>query len=362
MIPWVDPLAGWTVAITAQRRATEQAELLQHRGADVVMAPLVDSAALDDSAVRAATVELLDGPVDAIVVASGVGLRAWMAMAWTWGLGERLTDLLRCSHVHARGAKAAGALVSEGIDLQRRTPHETMAEVLGELLANGVAGRRIGVQQHGGDMSGFTAALTDAGACVMPVVIYRVGPSSDGPQTHSLSVMARRGGLDGMTFTSPAAVAGLLELEGVTDDLRRHQVVCACVGPVTAAAADRAGLPGIIQASPHRMGSMVRALGERMARRGRSLEVAGVSVRHQGARLDVGGAEVRLTPRERRLLEVMLDTDGAVVSKERLAATVWDTEVDAHTVEVTVNRLRRKLGPAAIALETSNRRGYRIAV
>jgi DNA-binding response OmpR family regulator len=58
----------------------------------------------------------------------------------------------------------------------------------------------------------------------------------------------------------------------------------------------------------------------------------------------------------------MLATDGAVVSKERLAAIAWDTTVDAHTVEVTVNRLRRKLGPAAAALETSNRRGYRIAV
>ena len=33
-----------------------------------------------------------------------------------------------------------------------------------------------------------------------------------------------------------------------------------------------------------------------------------------------------------------------------------------HTVEVTVNRLRTKLGRAAVALETSNRRGYRLAM
>jgi DNA-binding response OmpR family regulator len=76
----------------------------------------------------------------------------------------------------------------------------------------------------------------------------------------------------------------------------------------------------------------------------------------------VDGAEVRLTPRERRLLDAMLATGGAVVSKERLADTAWDAPVDAHTVEVAVNRLRRKLGPAAAVLETSNRRGYRIAV
>ena len=50
-----------------------------------------------------------------------------------------------------------------------------------------------------------------------------------------------------------------------------------------------------------------------------------------------------------------------MLSKERLAATAWDAPVDDHTVEVAVNRLRRKLGPAALALETTNRRGYRIA-
>ena len=47
---------------------------------------------------------------------------------------------------------------------------------------------------------------------------------------------------------------------------------------------------------------------------------------------------------------------------ERLAEVAWDGPVDGHTVEVAVNRLRRKLGPAAAALETANRRGYRIAV
>jgi DNA-binding response OmpR family regulator len=36
--------------------------------------------------------------------------------------------------------------------------------------------------------------------------------------------------------------------------------------------------------------------------------------------------------------------------------------VSEHAVEVAVNRLRVKLGPAAVALETTNRRGYRLAV
>jgi DNA-binding response OmpR family regulator len=107
---------------------------------------------------------------------------------------------------------------------------------------------------------------------------------------------------------------------------------------------------------------MLRALGEAMATKGTTFSAGGVRVRHQGQRVQVDDAVVRLTPRERRLLEAMLATPGAVLSKERLAATAWDDPVDGHTVEVTVNRLRRKLGPAAGAVETTNRRGYRIAV
>jgi DNA-binding response OmpR family regulator len=134
------------------------------------------------------------------------------------------------------------------------------------------------------------------------------------------------------------------------------------VGPVTARAAHEAGLGELVVAEPHRLGSMVRALGEHLVDRGHTFEVAGATLRIQGARIAVEGVEARLTPRERRLLDAMLATQGAVLSKERLTSLAWDELVDEHTVEVAVNRLRRKLGPAAAVLETTNRRGYRIAI
>jgi len=71
---------------------------------------------------------------------------------------------------------------------------------------------------------------------------------------------------------------------------------------------------------------------------------------------------VRLTPRERTLLAAMVSAGGAVLSKRSLSQLAWASTVSEHTVEVTMNRLRAKLGPAAAALETSNRRGYRLAV
>ncbi len=358
----MDPLAGWTVAVTAERRAAEQTELLQRRGAEVVLAPLVASSPVPETASRQATAELVDARPDVLVATSGVGLRTWIAMAWTWDLAEPLLDALRDARVVARGSKAYGVLVGEDVEVAWRPPSETMTEVLDALLADGVAGRRIGVQLHGGDLTWFVTALRDAGAEVVAVPVYRVHPTESPRSAERLAQAASRGELDAVTCTSAAAVEALASIDGLVEDLRRDGVACACVGEVTAAAARRAGLPEVVAGDPSRLGAMVRTLGEHLATRGRTLDLAGTTLRHQGARLEVDGVEARLTPRERKLLEVLLATDGAVLSKERLASSAWDTEVDGHTVEVAVNRLRRKLGPAALALETTARRGYRIAV
>ncbi|HVW31114.1 MAG TPA: winged helix-turn-helix domain-containing protein, partial [Acidimicrobiia bacterium] len=155
------------------------------------------------------------------------------------------------------------------------------------------------------------------------------------------------------------AAAGGAELLG---RLEAAGVICACVGPVTAAAAEAAGLPGVVTARPSRLGSMIGGLAEALAGRARSFVVAGQTGRLQGTRLTIGDDEVRLTPRERTLLEAMVSAGGAVLSKRTLSQVAWTEPVSEHAVEVAVNRLRSKLGPAAAALETTNRRGYRLAV
>jgi DNA-binding winged helix-turn-helix (wHTH) protein len=50
----------------------------------------------------------------------------------------------------------------------------------------------------------------------------------------------------------------------------------------------------------------------------------------------------------------------AVVPEATLLRRVWDGSGDEHAVEVTVARLRRRLGPAGAALCTVPRRGYRL--
>jgi uroporphyrinogen-III synthase len=358
----VEHLAGWTVAVTAERRAQEQAELLQRRGADVVLTPLVSSRAVDEAEVLGATRTLLAQPLDLVVASSAVGLRTWLAMAWTWDLADDVLHALRAATVIARGPKAAGVLVGDEIDVDWTSSAETLAAILEAPALRDLAGRRVGVLLPGSDTTWFLDELRSRGADVVPVPVFEAGPTDAAPPRDRLLEAAARGGLDAVTFTSPAAVEAVAGVPGLLDHLAANAVVAACVGPVTARAAHEAGLGELVVAEPHRLGSMVRALGEHLVDRGHTFEVAGATLRIQGARIAVEGVEARLTPRERRLLDAMLATQGAVLSKERLTSLAWDELVDEHTVEVAVNRLRRKLGPAAAVLETTNRRGYRIAI
>lgn len=360
----MDPLAGWTVAVTAERRAREQAELLQRRGATVLLVPTVRSERVDDAAVRGATAAVVQAPPDLCVASSAPAVQGWIASAWSWGLGPALARALLGATIVPRGASTAGALVGEGFDVDRAAGADTLSEVLENLTRHGVAGKRVAVLLHGSEMTWFAGALEELGATVIQVPVYRLNTPDLGADLTRLGEAATLRELDAVTFTSQAAVRNLAAVGGpdLLGRLAAAGVVCACVGPVTAGAAVTAGLPGVVTAEPHRLGSMIGLLAEHLGRRGREFEVAGLRVRVQGAQVAVDGREVRLTPRERTLLEAIVAAGGAVLSKRTLSQVAWNGAVSEHTVEVTVNRLRSKLGPAAGVLQTSNRRGYRLAV
>jgi uroporphyrinogen-III synthase len=358
----MDPLAGWTVAVTAERRAMEQVDLLQRRNATVLLVPTVRAERVDDATVRAATTALVERPPDLWVASSAAAVQGWIATAWSWGLGSSLVRALRTAAILARGASTAGALVGEGFDVDWRGGADTLSELLDHLAERGVAGLRVAVLPHGSDMTWFAQALEQLGADVTEIPVYRLrAPELDARVTRLRDAAALRE-LDAITFTSQTAVRNLIAAGGpeLLDRLAAAEVLCACVGPVTARAAQDLGLPGVVTAEPSRLGSMIGLLAQHLGRRGREFEVAGLAVRVQGARVAIDGHEVRLTPRERTLLAAMVAVGGAVLSKRTLSQLAWNSAVSEHTVEVTVNRLRAKLGPAAVALETSNRRGYRL--
>jgi DNA-binding response OmpR family regulator len=73
------------------------------------------------------------------------------------------------------------------------------------------------------------------------------------------------------------------------------------------------------------------------------------------------GRELSLTRKEFALLELLLVSDGAVVSAEEFLERVWDEHLDplSNTLAVTMARLRRKLGDPDL-IETVVGSGYRL--
>src|SRR5882724_4292903 len=123
----MDPLAGWTVAVTAERRARELVDLLQRRGATVLLVPTVRAERVDDATLRSATAAVVDRPPDLWVASTAAGVQGWIATAWSWGLGPALTETLRRAAVVARGVSTAGALVGEGFDVDWRAGADTLS-------------------------------------------------------------------------------------------------------------------------------------------------------------------------------------------------------------------------------------------
>lgn len=68
----------------------------------------------------------------------------------------------------------------------------------------------------------------------------------------------------------------------------------------------------------------------------------------------------RLTRKERELLNILMQNPGRCISRETLLTTVWKYSQGARTrtVDVHVQRLRRKLGRDAAAIKTIVRLGY----
>ncbi|WP_418957345.1 uroporphyrinogen-III synthase [Streptomyces tritici] len=361
------PLAGFTVGVTAARRADELAALLRRRGAAVVHGPALRIVPLaDDTELLAATKELISDAPDVVVATTAIGFRGWIEAAEGWGCGEELLACLRGVELLARGPKVKGAVRAAGLTEEWSPSSESMAEVLERLLAEGVAGRRIALQLHGEPLPGFVEALTAAGAEVVGVPVYRWMPPEDLAPLDRLLDQALAGALDAVTFTSAPAAASLLtraEDRGVLPELLgalRHEVLAVCVGPVTALPLQARGIE-TLQPERFRLGPLVQLLCRELPARARTFPVAGRSIEIRGHAVLVDGVLRPVPPAGMALLAALVRKPGWVVSRADLLRALPGAGRDEHAVETAMARLRTALGAPKL-IQTVVKRGYRLAV
>ena len=116
--------------------------------------------------------------------------------------------------------------------------------------------------------------------------------------------------------------------------------------------------------SLHELEARVRALLRRSREtRLNRIEYAGLGFEQKSREFYAGGQRLSLPPRERSVLEILIRQGGQVISKESIAARIFnfDDEASPTCIELYVHRLRRRLDAFGVLIETQRGRGYLLA-
>ena len=237
-IRWFEdrPLFGRRVLVPRTRaQAGTLSQRLRERGAQPIEIPTIEIQPVEDSA-------RLDGALRSLHTYAWVVFVSVNGVQEAFGRMERLgldARAFGAARVCAVGSATATALRERGIvaDLQ---PRESVSESIVDGLSEaGIAGERVLLLRAEAGREALSLGLEQAGALVDDVAVYRT-VTPEGSRERVRDLLSGQG-VDAIALTSSSTLTNLLSLlEGDASAL--DSVVVACIGPVTAATAQAAGL------------------------------------------------------------------------------------------------------------------------
>jgi uroporphyrinogen III methyltransferase/synthase len=265
---WFDsrPLFGRRIVVTRSReQAGELIDMLEERGAEAISAPTIRITPPEDSgALERACAEA--GTFDWIVFTSANGVDHFMRCVLAAGDVRSLKGVRFCT----TGPSTASRLQRYGIRVDL-TPAEYRAEAIVEALktTGSLAGSRFLLPRADAARDVLADELREAGAEVTDVVAYRtvLADGGDGESGHDVYRMLLDRQVDAITFTSASTVKSFVQIVGHEQavDLLRTTVV-ACIGPVTAEAAQQLGIATTVMPDDYTVPHLVDALVEYFSR------------------------------------------------------------------------------------------------
>jgi uroporphyrinogen-III synthase len=266
---------GARVAILEARREGELAELVRRRGGVPVSAPAVAEEGVD---ARAEVEGLLDSfareDAPLVVFTTGAGVEALFAAARAAGRAPALHALLARATLACRGPKPVAALAREGLRAAALAAEPyTEPELLDALAPLRVEGRAAALLHHGERSPTLARALAARGARLTELTLYAWRLPADLGPLRALVEELERGSVDAALFTSQIQARHLFAIaeelgraEAVRSALRMRTVV-ASIGPTCTRALEALGVPPAVVPDRPKMGALVGALAEYLARR-----------------------------------------------------------------------------------------------
>lgn len=104
----------------------------------------------------------------------------------------------------------------------------------------------------------------------------------------------------------------------------------------------------------------IRALLRRDFNNATTVSVGDLTFDTVGRVLRRGEEIIELSPREYAVLEILIHNLGALVTKQKMAALLgdWDAQVTFNAVDIIIHRLRKKLEPFGLKLQTIRGLGF----
>ncbi len=249
------PLRGRRLLVTrGLEKGDLLAALLEEAGATVVRVPLIEPVQLVSDVALQAAFNRLRGAAGRGASQPWVVLTSETAVTLVArALGEAALAQVR---VAAVGPATAAALRARGIEADLVAPGQEADSLAADLGATEIAGVGVLVVAAAGGRDVVAPVLRSAGAEVEVVEAYRsVMPEG---ATETLRAVAGTG-MDAVTFTSGSTVRHFAAAIAEPPPW-----IAACIGPVTAEAARRAGWERIVVAREHTAAGLAAVMIERL--------------------------------------------------------------------------------------------------
>ena len=260
----MNALQGIRIAVTrALSQSDDFAASLQAAGATVHICPLIRIETTVDQA-QWQHVKRRIGEYAWVVFTSVNGVEQFARLLNADGMDHTSLGDARVACV---GPATATAARKHGFTVAAIPNVFTGAAVAGTIAQMGVSpGVRILLARAGGGGSELPRELRALGAEVDDFELYRSVPDSDG--AGRLRAHLATGDVDLLTFTSGSAVTYFVEKIG-----NPAKTAVAVIGPSTAHAARRLGVPVDIEADPHTTAGLIKAIIDYYAAGGGKSEV-----------------------------------------------------------------------------------------
>ncbi|MCP4172454.1 MAG: uroporphyrinogen-III synthase [Fuerstiella sp.] len=248
--------------------------LIERFDGHAMIAPSMQQVPFEENAVALDAIrQVISGAVSHMVLLTGVGTETMLKVAAAQDLEQGLLQSMGRMPLLVRGPKPAAVLQRHGLKFTVKAPEpNTWRELLTAIDEAQIElnNQNVAVQEYGIPNPELCDGLTSRGATVLPIPVYRWALPDDIAPLRQAIRQTIDGEIDALLFTSAQQVRHVLKIAeqmAQRDEWlsSANRTVVGSIGPTCGQTLREEGLVVSVEASPPKMGPLVRAVMQHIA-------------------------------------------------------------------------------------------------